>query len=109
LIILHLPIWRAGRLAALTVPYLRILPPVLVGMVGFIGLVELTYSASIGKGQGKALTLFKHTIDTGSLLPWVVPTMLLVFGTAVAASQRPAFMAAWAAVNEDTKVKEPGR
>jgi branched-chain amino acid transport system permease protein len=109
LITLHLPIWRAARLAALTVPYLRIMPPVLVGMVGFVGLVELTYSASIGKGQGKAPTLFNHTIDTSSLLPWVVPTMLLVFGTAVAASQRPAFMAAWAAVNEDTKVKETSR
>jgi branched-chain amino acid transport system permease protein len=106
---LHLAIWRAGRLAMLTVPYLRIVPPVLVGMVGFVGLVELTYSASIGKGQGKALTLFNHTIDTGSLLPWVVPTMLLFFGTAVAASQRPALMAAWAAVHEDIKVKETGR
>ena len=47
------------------------MPPVLVGIVGFVGLVELTYSASIGRGQGRALTLFNHAIDTGSFLPWV--------------------------------------
>jgi branched-chain amino acid transport system permease protein len=109
LIMAHLPIWRAGRLAALTVPYLRIVPPVLVGIVGFVGLVELAYSASIGRGQGKVLTLFNHAIDTGSFLPWVVPATLLVCGAAVAASQRPAFVAAWAAVSEETRAKEPDR
>jgi branched-chain amino acid transport system permease protein len=109
LIMAHLPIWRAARLAALTVPYLRIVPPVLVGIVGFVGLVELAYSASIGRGQGKVLTLFNHAIDTGSFLPWVVPATLLVCGAAVAASQRPAFVAAWAAVSEETRAKEPDR
>jgi branched-chain amino acid transport system permease protein len=109
LIMAHLPIWRAGRLAALTVPYLRIVPPVLVGIVGFVGLVELTYSASIGRGQGKVLTLFNNAIDTGSILPWVAPAMLLVCGAAVAAGQRPAFVAAWAAVSDEARAKEPGR
>jgi branched-chain amino acid transport system permease protein len=109
LIVAHLPIWRAGRLSTLAVPYLRIVPPALVGIVGFVGLVELTYSVSIGKDQGKALNLFHHAIDTGSPAAWVAAAVLLVAGAAVAASQRPAFVVAWAAVNEETRAKESGR
>jgi branched-chain amino acid transport system permease protein len=109
LIVAHLPIWRVGRLSTLAVPYLRIVPPALVGIVGFVGLVELTYSVSIGRDQGKALSLFHHAIDTGSPAAWVAAAVLLVAGAAVAASQRPAFVVAWAAVNEETRAKESGR
>ena len=66
LIMAHLPIWRSGRLVTLAIPYLRIIMPTLVGVIGFVGLVELAYSVSIGKSQGKALTLLHHVIDTGS-------------------------------------------
>jgi branched-chain amino acid transport system permease protein len=109
LIMAHLPIWRSGRLATLAVPYLRIVMPSVAGIIGFAGLVELTYSASIGKGQGRALTLFYHVIDTSSLLPWFVTAVLFALGIALAASQRVQFLESWAAVAEETRVKEPGR
>ena len=109
LIMAHLPIWRSGRLATLAVPYLRIVMPSVTGIIGFAGLVELTYSASIGKGQGRALTLFYHVIDTSSLLPWFVTAVLFALGIALAASQRVQFLESWAAVAEETRVKEPGR
>ena len=109
LIMAHLPIWRSGRLATLAVPYLRTVMPSVAGIIGFAGLVELTYSASIGKGQGRALTLFYHVIDTSSLLPWFVTAVLFALGIALAASQRVQFLKSWAAVAEETRVKEPGR
>jgi branched-chain amino acid transport system permease protein len=109
LIMAHLPIWRSGRLATLAVPYLRIVMPSVTGIIGFAGLVELTYSASIGKGQGRALTLFYHVIDTSSLLPWFVTAVLFALGIALAASQRVQFLESWAAVAEETRVKEPCR
>ena len=109
LIMMHVPVWRAGRLPALVVPYLRIVPPALVGIAGLVGLVELTYAATIGSGQGKALSLFHHEIDLGSPGPWTVAAALLVAGIAVAASQRPAFAAAWAMVGEEVAAKEGRR
>ena len=109
LIMMHLPVWRAGRLPALVVPYLRIVPPALVGIAGLVGLVELTYAATIGSGQGKALSLFHHEIDLGSPGPWTVAAALLAAGIAVAASQRPAFAAAWAMVGEEVAAKEGRR
>ena len=109
LIMMHLPVWRAGRLPALVVPYLRIVPPALVGIAGLVGLVELAYAATIGSGQGKALSLFLHEIDLGSPGPWTVAAALLVAGIAVAASQRPAFAAAWAIVGEEVAAKEGRR
>ena len=106
LIITHLPIWRSGRLASLAIPYLRIVTPAMIGIIGFVGLVELAYSVSIGKSQGKALTLFYHVIDTGTLLPWFATVMFFVLGVALAASQRGQFLNSWAALAEESRAKE---
>jgi branched-chain amino acid transport system permease protein len=105
LVMAHAPIWRAGRLGALVKPYLRIVPPALVAIAGFVGLVEFAYAATIGTAQGKALSLLHHEIDLGSPMPWAVATALLVAGGAIAASQRPAFAAAWARVGEEVAAR----
>jgi branched-chain amino acid transport system permease protein len=109
LIMAHLPIWCSGRLVSLAVPYLRIIMPTLVGISGFIGLVELAYSVSIGKNQGKSLTLLRHVIDTGSLQPWLVTALLFALGIVLAASQREQFLEAWGTVTEEFRAKEPAR
>jgi branched-chain amino acid transport system permease protein len=106
LILAHLSIWRAGRLSALILPYLRIAPPALAGIIGFVGLVELTYSASIGREQGKSLSLFHHHIDTHSPAAWVATAMLLLLGVTIAASQRAAFNLAWGVANEQAQRRE---
>src|SRR5262249_27728212 len=64
------PIWRAGRLSRLTVPYLRLLLPGLASIVGFVGLVELLSFLTIGAAQGKRLVLFSAQIDAASAMPW---------------------------------------
>ncbi len=54
----HAPIVRAGRLPALTVPYLRLLLPCLLVLLGFVFLVEMLSFATIGAAEGKTLDLF---------------------------------------------------
>jgi len=109
LIMAHIPIWRANRLSALAVPYLRIGPPALIGAAGFAGLVELTYSVTIGSGQAKALSVFHQEVVTGSPGPWLLASALFVAGTGLALSQRHAFTAAWDAVREQIRTKDRGR
>jgi len=109
LIMAHVPIWRAGRLPALALPYLRIGPPALIGAAGFAGLVELTYFVTIGSGQGKSLSVLHQAIDAGSARPWLLASTLFVAGTGIALSQRRAFAAAWDAVGEQIRMKERSR
>ena len=104
----HVPIWRAGLLSALAVPYLRILPPALIGVAGFAGLVELTYFVTIGSGQGKTLNVLHHAISTSSPTPWLAASALFALGTAVALSQRRAFTIAWDELTEHIRMKERG-
>ena len=54
----HAPIARAGLLRRLVLPYLRILVPGLIMLIGFVGLVELLSFLTIGTAQGKRLALF---------------------------------------------------
>jgi branched-chain amino acid transport system permease protein len=107
-IMAHVPIWRAGLLSALAVPYLRILPPALIGVTGFAGLVELTYFVTISSGQGKTLNVLHHAISTSSPTPWLTASALFALGTAVALSQRRAFTTAWDELAEHIRMKERG-
>jgi len=106
LVLAHRPIWQAGRLAALALPYLRIVPPGLVGVIGFVGLVELCTFVTIGAGQGKALVLFHRDIDTGSAVPWLVAAAMFACGGALTLRESRAFAAAWNAVGEEIKANE---
>jgi branched-chain amino acid transport system permease protein len=106
LVLAHRPIWQAGRLGALTLPYLRIVPPGLATLIGFVGLVELCTFVTIGAGQGKALVLFRHELDTGSSGPWLVTAALFVGGGGLLLRESRVFAASWNAVGEEIKAKE---
>ena len=54
---------RAGRFGRLLVPYLRVIVPALVMVLGFVGVVELASFLTIGAAQGKSLVLFGSKID----------------------------------------------
>ena len=76
----HGPIKRAGRLRALTAPYLRLVLPGLALLLGFVGLVELLSFYTIGAAQGKKLVLFGNPVDVASAVPWIVAVVLLLAG-----------------------------
>lgn len=109
LILAHRPIWQARRLSALAVPYLRIVPPALLAVIGFVGLVELCTFVSTGAGQGKALVLFRREIDAASAVPWLIAAALFAGGGLVMLRQRRHFAAAWHAIGEEIKAREPAR
>jgi branched-chain amino acid transport system permease protein len=109
LVMAHRPIWQAGRLGALALPYLRIVPLGLVAIIGFVGLVELCTFATIGAGQGKTLVLFHRELDTGSAVPWVVAAALLAGGGGLMLRESRRFAAAWNSIGEEIKAEEPLR
>jgi len=103
LVMMHQPIWRAGRLGRLIGPYLRLLGPALLVLIGFVLAVELCSFLTIGAAQGKSFTLSRITIDPRGARPWLVAGLLLVGGGLWLRVAMRGFVAAWNAVTEEVK------
>jgi branched-chain amino acid transport system permease protein len=101
IIMLHGPIWRAGRLSRLALPYLRLVVPGLAAVAGFVGFVELLSFLTIGSEQGKRLELFGATIDETSAMPWIVAIALLALGIVWLRIEARYFARVWQAVTAD--------
>jgi branched-chain amino acid transport system permease protein len=95
IILEHVPIARAGLLRRLVLPYLRILVPGLIVLLGFVGLVELTSFLTIGMAQGKHLELFGQAVDIYSPVPWLVTLSCLVAGGFWLLSEARRFKRVW--------------
>jgi branched-chain amino acid transport system permease protein len=94
----HEPIRRDGRLARLIVPYLRLAPPGLALLLGFVGVVELMSFLTIGAAQGKKLVLLGSPIDVHAALPWAVSVGCLLLGGLWLRIEAAAFHRVWDAV-----------
>jgi branched-chain amino acid transport system permease protein len=101
LILAHGPLWRAGRIRSLVLPYARLVPPIAIAIGGFVALVELCSFVTIGESGGKTLHLFGRALDPATPLPWVVATTILLGGLVLAYGQARAFAARWAAIAEE--------
>lgn len=105
----HVPIVRIGRMKDLIVPYLRILLPVAVTLAGFILLVELASFTTIGASQGKSMTLAGRSIDTASVLPWLIGLALLAGGLFWLRQEGRAFARTWNSLIELAKAQGVAR
>jgi branched-chain amino acid transport system permease protein len=106
LVLMHQPIWRGGRMRRLIGPYLQLLVPVLLVVLGFVLAVELCSFLTIGAAQGKSFTLSKITIDPRSAQPWLIAGALMVGGGLWLRFAMRRFGTAWSAVSEDVKRAE---
>jgi branched-chain amino acid transport system permease protein len=95
LIAAHGPIVRAGRFSKLLLPYLRVVVPALVMLLGFVGIVELASFLTIGAAQGKMLALFGHKINEHEVMPWLAALACLVVGTAWFSFEAKSFRRVW--------------
>jgi branched-chain amino acid transport system permease protein len=103
ILMMHEPIRRAGRLGRLAGPYVRVLVPGVIAVVGFVLLVELCSFLTIGSAQGKSFKLSGFTIDPQSLKPWLLGALLLIAGGLVLWREGGRFRTAWEAVMEEIK------
>jgi len=112
LIFMHMPIWRAGRMRGLALPYARAFPPALLVVLGFVLTVELASFTTIGAAQGKKFTIGGQVIDTTAPLPWVIALAALVLGALWLRHEARGFRKHWDALMEGAKiqseVKVPG-
>ncbi len=105
LISMHGPIAQMGRLRELLVPYLRVLAPAAVMLLGFVVFVELVTNHTIGEAQGKKLTFFGHGVDIHSPVPWAIAVVAMVVGAAWLRREGRFFQAQWNRLMEDAKAR----
>ncbi len=95
LIMMHVPISQAGRLASLAVPYARILAPALVCGIGVIGVLELLHFMSVRAIGEVDKSLFGIHMNVENPVPWIIYAGLAVGGFIVAKKMAPAVAEAW--------------
>jgi len=97
----HGPVWRAGRLRLLLVPYVRLMIPGIATVAGFVGLIELLSFLTIGAAQGKQMAMFGSQINVTSATPWAIATALLLVGGVWLRKESRRFANAWENVTSD--------
>lgn len=102
----HGPIARSGRLAELALPYLRLLPAILLCLAGFVLLVELASFITIGEGQGKKLAVGGAAINPRTATPWVAAGVALVLGSLWLRREARFFARRWDDLIESAKADE---
>jgi len=107
LVVVHQPIWRAGRLGRLLGPYLRLLAPGAVTVVGFVLAIELCSFLTIGAAQGKSFTIGQLTLDPRHPGAWLVAALLLAVGGVWLRYAVRGFGSAWTALTEEIKASGP--
>ena len=95
LLALHVLPFRFGKMRLLWGPYLRVLVPAIVGLMGCAAFAEMFYHAQKSVVDGSEMPLFGMVVDTESVVPWIGAIMVAVAGIFVAQRQRPILVDAW--------------
>lgn len=97
----HAPILRAGRLGALSVPYLRLLLPSLAVLLGFVFIVEMLSFATIGASEGKTINVLGVRPDVYTAPPWIATAAGTLIGILWLRLEARRFFAVWDALMAD--------
>lgn len=95
IIMMHLPVYRAGKLRSLALPYLRIGVPALCCALGVIGLLELLHFLSVRAVGQASKRLFWLTLNVEQPVVWIVLAALAIGGFLAARRMAPHLVAAW--------------
>jgi branched-chain amino acid transport system permease protein len=83
LLTMHAPLLRArsfGSLRRLALSYLVAMTAAFPTLVGIIAIIEMTYHRAVKGSEGATISLFRLTLDTMSITPWVAAVVMLVGG-----------------------------
>ena len=95
LIMMHKPVWQAGRLSRLLPVYLALIPPVLAVLAGTVMIIEMTVRLMVKASDGSVMSLMGISFDAKRALPWLVALALLCLGGWVIRWLGPRLRAAW--------------
>ena len=95
LVMMHVPVWQAGRLRRLTRPYAKALPLLLVFLAGTIALFEMTHHLNSSGVAAATWVSFGHEIVLNSLWPWLIAAVSVFIGVIGLSRCLPEIREAW--------------
>jgi len=106
LLMMQLPVIRAGRFRRLLVPYLLALAAGLVAFAGLIGVVEMVYRISDASLDSQ-MSLFGVGFDAKSPQPWIAFALLLAAGLVALRLAAGHVGERWGAIHNELQGSEP--
>ncbi|MEX0284292.1 MAG: branched-chain amino acid ABC transporter permease [Paracoccaceae bacterium] len=94
----HAPMVRQGRWRGLIGPYLRVLLPAVLCVLGLCMMAEMGVHNRKSLTAGQDITVFWTTFDPARPVPWIVAGLCVVVGFWVARRSTPALRRAWSHV-----------
>ncbi len=94
-LLLHALPFQLGQAGGLVVPYIRVLAPAILGLVGCVGMIEMLHHARHGAVDDTGMVLFWLFVDTAHVWPWGAALALALGGGWMARRQVPALLDAW--------------
>jgi branched-chain amino acid transport system permease protein len=98
-LMMHVVPYKLGKLGTLVVPYIKVLVPAAIGILGCAALLEIVFHlrhASVGDHE---MTLFWTTFDSHSPTPTILALIAAAGGIWVAKKFSPELLEAWHAAN----------
>lgn len=81
IIMLHRPVWSAGQLGRLLVPYLVMAIPALLLFFGLSGVIEMAYHRSTSYDPSTPMQLFLwDNVVITTFMPWLTAVLAIVLG-----------------------------
>jgi branched-chain amino acid transport system permease protein len=95
LIMMHRPIWRAGSLWVLVLPYILLAVPALLAAAGMCMIIEMITHLSVRASEGSVMHTAGIAYDTLTWPPWAVAIGATVIGSLLARVASISVSAAW--------------
>ncbi len=99
LMMMHVPVFRLGKMKMLLLPYAKTLIPAAIGILGLCCLVEMTFHYRHAATGDHEMTLFWTTFDSHTLMPWIIAAAITAVGLGIAKMTAPALKEAWDEAN----------
>jgi branched-chain amino acid transport system permease protein len=97
LIVMHGPIAKTNSklLTSLIKPYLSAIGSIIIGIIGFIGIIEMLYFRSlISKGEGEVI-IFWTEFNANGIISWIIFIGLMLLGFALSKKTFPKAKEGW--------------
>ncbi len=95
LLMLHLPVLKAGRVRQVAWPYVAVIAPGLVAVAGFAALIEMVFHLRSTIAGTDGMVVFWIAVQPLNWLPWIVAGICALGGFWVCRRNVPPLAAAW--------------
>ncbi|MFC3229989.1 branched-chain amino acid ABC transporter permease [Marinibaculum pumilum] len=95
ILMIHMPAVQRGSLGRLAGPYALAAAPAIAALLGIAGLLEMIHHLNTAPADEPEMGLFFMTVNTASVLPWLILVVLAVGGVLALRKLAPAIHDAW--------------